>query len=255
MHQICPQMPDSKRKRLAEAAQKYPLAAQAFESGITEQIIFDRKYQEIGQLYLSAVGGSNPMNVRAILDMFSEYKPVAEAVASRFTHEVVEGSFACDVAEANKDVVMRPICEDTFGTTTANSVKIGPYQQTISAEGDVNLIPSAASISDGGAATWTATKEEQTIVIFGYAETYADDAVISRIQETITDRVGDRKPLEVYLQQQLGDMKVIKRNSALWVEDTNTLDINATAIKAGKTGMYPIGVDFCINSQVTAIAP
>lgn len=254
-------MPPDKRTRLAEAAAKYNLATTEYSKGVSEQIVFDRKYDEIKTLYMSSVAGSNPLNMKSVLDMFNEYQPVVQAVASYFIHQQVKGSLACDVAEASKDVIMRNICEDSFGTTTAatGSIKIGPYTQTVSTGTNVDLIPSAASVAAaGGAASneltaageWTCEKEVQTLVILGYGEFYADTPVVSRVQEVLSDRVGDRVPLEVYMAQ-MGDLKIIKRNSALWIEDDSTMDIDVTAIGNGITGMYPIGVDMCITGEVT----
>ena len=258
---LCPMMPADKRERLARAAQKYNMAAIEYAKGISEMAVFDRKYEEIKSLYMSSVAGSDPRNMKAVLDMFTEYQPVVEAVAAYFIHESVKGALACDVAEASKDVVMRPICEDTFGKTTSShgSIKIGPYMQTVSEGTDVDLIPSAASISAAGGSesneltasgTWKCEKEKQTLVIFGYGEFYADTPLISRVQEVLTDRVGDRVPLEVYLPQ-MGDLKIIKRNSALWVEDDSELDIDVTVIGNGVTGFYPIGIDLCVKDEVT----
>jgi len=251
LSKLCPMMASDKRERLVEAQAEHNLATIAFEKGnISEMDVFTRKYEEIKSIYVAAVAGSNPLNMKAVLDMFNEYQPVVECVASYHIHEQVKGTLACDVAESNKDVVMRPICEDSFGTTAANTINRGPYTQTLTRGTARNYIPSQASINDGGAATWTATREQQTIVILGYAEFMTlSEPVVSRIQETISDRVDDRRPLEVYLMQK-GDMKVLKRNSAEWVEDDTTLDINVTAINNGRTGMYPIGVDFAITSLV-----
>lgn len=256
-------MPPDKRTRLAEAAGEYRLGEIEYSKGISEKIVFDRKYDEIKTLYMSSIAGSNPMNMKSVLDMFNEYQPVVEAVASYFIHKQVKGALACDVAEASKDVVMRPIAEDTFGTTTAatGSIKIGPYTQLV-APGANALIPSAAAIAAAAGAvsneltalgTWTCEKEVQTLVIMGYAEFYpVDSPLVSRVQEILTDRVGDRVPLEVYLAQ-MGDLKTIKRNSALWVEDDSTLDINATGIGNGITGFYPIGIDLCITGEATDV--
>lgn len=254
-------MPPDKRNRLVEAAGEYSLAATEYSKGISEQVVFDRKYDEIKTLYMSSIAGSNAMNMKAVLDMFNEYQGVIQAVTSYFVHKQVKGALACDVAEASKDVVLRPIAEDTFGTTTAahGSIKIGPYTQVVATGTNVNLIPSAAAIAAAGgtasnelnaAGAWTCEKEVQTLVILGYAEFYADTPLVSRVQEVLSDRVGDRVPLEVYLAQ-MGDLKIMKRNSALWVEDDSTLDIDVTAIGNGVTGMYPIGIDLCITGEVS----
>ena len=50
---------------------------------------------------------------------------------------------------------------------------------------------------------------------------------------------------------QMGDLKIIKRNSALWVEDDSELDIDVTVIGNGVTGFYPIGIDLCVKDEVT----
>ena len=257
LSRICPMMPVDKRVRLAEAADKYRLTEQEFSKGITEKVVFDRKYDEIKTLYMSAVGGANPMNMKAVLDMFNEYAPLVETVISYFVHKEVNGALACDVAESNKDVVMRNLCEDTWGLTTASSLKIGPYRRAVATGTAVDLIPSTAAVADGHAATWTATSEQQTLLIMGYGEFHAgvapgsaDPPLISRVQETLSDRVNDRQPLEVYFAQ-VSDLKIMKRSSALWVEDDSTIDINVEAIANGVTGFYPIGIDLCTTAQVT----
>ena len=246
-----PGMPIDKRTRLAEAATKYNLSTIEYSGGITEKMLFDRKYDEIKTLYMAATAGSNPMNMKAVLDMFNEYQPVVEAVIAYFVHEQVKGTLACDVAESNKDVIVRQTCEDTF-SGPAVAPKVGPYSQIVATGTGIDYIPSAASVAATGTTTWTATREQQTLIIMGYGEFVSATPFVSRIQETQSDRVGDRIPLEVYMMQ-AGDLRMMKRNSALWVEDDSTLDIDVTAIANGITGIYPIGVDICTNAQVGVI--
>lgn len=234
-----PAMPYKKREKLAKADRKWDLATYKVED-LTEEDIFERKYMEAANYYLSQATESS---CKIILQMFKEAKPVVRAALKEFVHspDKVDGSFVGDLAEASDEVTLRALCEDTFANAS--------YTNTPpSGGGDMHLVPNVSG-------TETATEDEQTWLIFGYAEFKVDTPVISRVQETLDDSEKTRRTLEVYLQQVLSDMQIFPRSSILWVETGGTIDIDAHALSDTTTGFFPIGIEICTANQVSDISP
>lgn len=233
--ELCPNMPEKKRENLAEAS-TWPWKG---HGDINEGDLFERKFYECCGVYYAY---NTPQGI-ALLNMFERMRPVIEAWVKEFTYneDKVGGSFKGDLAKGGRETTIRPLGTWSFSNAA--------WSQTLSgAPGMLNLIPDD---TQADASTETATEDEQTWLILGYAELIAGVPIVERVQEYTNDSEGLRNPLYVYLQQALSDLLIIERGSPLYIEDGDNLDLDVYVRNDTYTGFFPIGLECLVETQIT----
>lgn len=233
--ELCPNMPETKRAKLAESS----ALAWKTHGDVNEGDVFERKFYECCGFYYAY----NTPEGLAILNLFTRMRPLIEAWVKEFTYNTdkVGGSFKGDLATGLRETTIRPLGTWSFSNAAWT-------QQLSGAPGMLNLIPDDDE-SDGS--TETATEDQKTWLILGYAELIAGVPIVERVQEYMNDAEGLRNPLYVYLQQALSDLLIIERGSPLWTETGDALDIDVYVRNDTYTGFFPIGLECLVESQIT----
>lgn len=233
--ELCPNMPEKKREKLAKSSE----LEWKTHGDVNEGDLFDRKFKECIGYYYSR----NMPRGKAILQLFEFYRPVIEAWVKEFTYneDKVGGAFKGDLATGSSETTIRPL--GIYGFTNASWT-----QRLATAPGAMNLIPDETQV-DGSYET--ATEDEVSWLILGYAEMIAGVPIVTRIQEYTNDGVGLRNPLYVYPQQALTDLLIVERGSAFWIETGDRLDIDVYVRNDTLTGFWPIGLECLVETQIT----
>lgn len=240
-------MPEGKRAKLANAS-AWPWHT---TGDVSQGDIFDRKFREIAAYYYAEALAREPLG-RSIMQLFSKYRPVVEAVAREFTYstEKVNGEFLGDLARGSKETTIRPLVLDSFGGGVApHNTLSAVYQQTPTAVGELHIIPDAVSHTAGRTVVYTRDKR-RTWIILGYAELVATIPVVEAIQEHINDSVGFRKPIYIYPQHAISNLLLTEKGSPLWVETGSEFDLDGYAWIVNATGMWPIGVECIVDAEI-----
>lgn len=236
--ELAPNMPEKKRKKLASAGN----IAWETHGDINQADLFDKKWKEcVGYYY-----AENTPLAKAIMQLFRDNRGLVEAWVKEFSYseDKVGGIFKGDLATGSQETTIRPIQPETFANAEYT-------QDSGVAAGDtINLIPDDG-VADGSVET--ATEDEETWLILGYAEFIAGVPIATIIQEFTNDGEGLRNPLYIYPQQAMTNLLLAERSSPLWIETGHTLDIDYYLRNDTVTGMWPIGLECIVESAITDI--
>jgi len=149
-----------------------------------------------------------------------------------------------------KDKVKRPIMPPEIATADMITVEplrpevfgLDTYKRTGLTVGTYHIIPTAVG-------TWSATKDEEVVVITDWIE-FLTPVNVTAIQAADLD--GEvLKPEEIRLNLKASDLHIFELKRP-WICDI-TLDVDGKVEVAGDSELTPFGVHICLGKQLPAL--
>jgi len=246
---LAPNMPEGKRAKLAQSS-AWPWHA---HGDVNEGSIFERKYREITNFYIAQA--ATDQMARAILWAFRMYRPLAEAIVKEFTYstEKVNGSFVGDEAAGAMETTIRPLVRDTFlGNITGLACLDWRQSEPLALWPNgafLHVIPSrrAWALLDRFA---TATRNQQTWLILGYAEFLQDFPVAVALHDWQNDAQGWRLQNYFYPNHAMSNLMFMQHGSPRWVETSTAYRCDAWVRENKNVCIWPIGIEVLIAPRV-----
>lgn len=150
-----------------------------------------------------------------------------------------------------KDKVKRPVIPPEIATSDMMTVEplrpevfdLDLYKRTGLTVGEYHIIPTAAT-------TWSATKDEEVVVITDWIE-FLSPVNVTAIKATDLDGELGIKPEEIRLQMKASDLHIFELKRP-WICDV-TLDIDGKVEAAGDSEMTPFGAHICLGKQIPSL--
>ena len=243
--ELCPNMPEAKRSKLANAS-KWPWHV---AGDVNQGDVFERKFKQLAGYYLAQAAGRDTL-VKTIFQLFQTYKPVIVAAVKEFTYstEKVNGEFMGDEARGAMETTMRPLVLDSFGSL-AHVLSVTNYWQIPVALAENHIIPDNVNNAAGRTEVFTHDRRRAWLIL-GWAELIATIPVYDSVQEWINDSMGFRKPYYLYPHVAMTNLLLMEKGTPTWVETNHSWDADGFALSATQSGMWPIGVEVIVDPEI-----